>query len=46
MRAVVWEKRGNAAEALVLHAEWPRPTPGPNQVLVEAAATSINAGEW
>lgn len=40
------ERRGPASEALVLHTDWPRPVRKPQQVLVEAAATSVNAGEW
>lgn len=46
MRAVVMEKKGPAAEALVLHTDWPVPVRKPNQVLIEAAATCVNAGEW
>ena len=46
MRAWVWERKGPAKDALVLHTDWPAPERGPNQVLVQAAATSVNAGEW
>ncbi|KAL4424060.1 hypothetical protein ABPG75_001361 [Micractinium tetrahymenae] len=46
MRAVVMEKKGPAAEALVLHTDWPVPVCKPNQVLIEGAATCVNAGEW
>lgn len=40
------EKKGPAAEALVLHTDWPKPVRKANQVLIEAAATCVNAGEW
>lgn len=46
MRAVVMEKKGPAKEALVFHSDWPVPVRKANQVLVQAAATSVNAGEW
>ncbi|PSC73044.1 NADPH:quinone reductase isoform A [Micractinium conductrix] len=46
MRAVVMERRGLARDALVYHAEWPRPQRGPRQVLIEAAATCVTAGDW
>lgn len=46
MRAVVMERRGPASEALVYSTEWPPPVRKPNQVLIEAAAASVNAGEW
>lgn len=44
MRAVVLERYGTAKEALVLHTDWPLPERQPHQVLIEAAATSVNAG--
>lgn len=46
MRAVVMERRGPAREALVLHTDWPRPVRKAGQVLVEAAATCVTAGDW
>lgn len=46
MRAVVWERHGPAAEVLKVHTDWPPPERKPGQVLVRAAATSVNAGEW
>lgn len=46
MRAVVLERRGPAREALVLHTDWPVPERKAHQVLIRAAATSVNAGEW
>lgn len=46
MRAVVWERHGPAADVLKVHTDWPPPERKPGQVLVRAAATSFNAGEW
>lgn len=46
MRAVVFARRGPAAEALELHTDWPRPQRQAHQVLVEVAAASVNPGEW
>ncbi|KAI3424236.1 hypothetical protein D9Q98_009592 [Chlorella vulgaris] len=46
MKAVVMKRRGEAIDALVVHTDWPLPVRKPNQVLIEAAATSGNTGEW
>lgn len=46
MRAVVLERYGTAREALVFHPDHPMPERKPGQVLIEAAATSMNQGEW
>ncbi len=44
MKAVVYDQYGSPD---VLRVEQvPTPTPGPNQVLVEVAATSINLSDW
>lgn len=44
MRAIVYDRYG-PPEVLRLE-EVPRPEPGPNQVLVEIEATSINLSDW
>ena len=44
MRAVVYERYGPPGVLRV--AEIPVPSPGPNQVLVEVAATSVNLSDW
>eukprot|EP00887_Chlorella_sp_A99_P001194 scaffold14.g1194.t1 len=46
MRAVVMERRGPAGEALAYYSHWPAPVPKPGQILVQAAATSVSAGDW
>ena len=46
MRAVVWVKKGPAAEALEVWTDFPPPTRGPKQLLIQAYATSVNCGEW
>lgn len=46
MRAMVTERRGAPREALVFHSDWPRPVHGPGQVLIKAAAASVNPGDW
>ena len=44
MRAVVYDRYG-PPDVLRLD-EVPRPEPGPTQVLVEIAATSVNLSDW
>jgi NADPH:quinone reductase-like Zn-dependent oxidoreductase len=46
MRAVVLHRYGTPQEALELHTDWAMPERKPHQVLIEAAATSVNAGDW
>ncbi|MEM1163986.1 MAG: alcohol dehydrogenase, partial [Pseudomonadota bacterium] len=41
MRAVVLKRHGDL-DALEFEAEWPVPTPGPDQVLIKVAATGMN----
>ncbi|RPI20890.1 MAG: NAD(P)-dependent alcohol dehydrogenase, partial [Actinobacteria bacterium] len=44
MRAVVYDQYG--PPDLLRLEEVPAPSPGPRQVLVEVAATSINLSDW
>lgn len=44
MKAVVYDRYG--APAVLRVEEVPVPSPGPHQVLVEVAATSINLSDW
>ncbi|MDX1621521.1 MAG: NAD(P)-dependent alcohol dehydrogenase, partial [Nitriliruptorales bacterium] len=44
MKAVVYDRYGSPDELRL--EEVPTPTPGPKQVLVEVAATSVNLSDW
>lgn len=40
------KRKGSPTDALEFHSDWPRPVCLPGQVLIEVAATSVNAGDW